>query len=94
MALRLFQITLPQGAAEDLRQQLAERKLLWVWAQEMPEDRVLLQALLPLEDSQAVLDLLQKDYGSLEGVQVVVLPVEASWPLEGDESESKEKLSS
>lgn len=80
MALRLIEMVLPESAGEELRKLLAEQPVLEVRKIGLREGEVLVRILLQGEQSEPVLDLLEKEYGSQEGCRVVVLPVEATLP--------------
>ncbi|MGR9107968.1 MAG: TIGR00341 family protein, partial [Gammaproteobacteria bacterium] len=80
MTLRLIEMVLPERSGEEVRELLAEQPLLELRLVNLPEDEILVRILLEGEQSEAVLDLLEKKYSGQKGYRVVVLPVEATLP--------------
>jgi uncharacterized hydrophobic protein (TIGR00341 family) len=80
MALRLIEMVLQQKDGEDVRELLKEHKVLEHRQVRLQDGEVLVRILLEAEQSEAVLDLLEKRYAGGEGIRMVILPVEATLP--------------
>ncbi len=80
MTLRLIEMVLPEHAGEELRQLLAEQPVLEVRQLGLRDGEVLVRILLEAEQSEVVLDILEKKYDDQDGYRVVVLPVKATLP--------------
>ncbi len=86
MALRLIEMVLPEKDGGEVRELLKEHKVLEHRQVRLPDGEVLVRILLDAEQSEAVLDLLEKQYAGEEGNRVVILPVEATLPRAEPES--------
>jgi uncharacterized hydrophobic protein (TIGR00341 family) len=80
MALRLIEMVLQEKDGADVRELLKEHKMIEHRQVRLPDGEVLVRVLLDAEQSETVLDLLEKRYAGGEGNRVVVLPVEATLP--------------
>ena len=80
MALRLIEMVLREKEGAELRELLKEHQVLEHRQLRLPDGEVLVRILLDAEQSEAVLDLLEKRYTAGEGNRVVILPVEATLP--------------
>ncbi len=80
MALRLIEMVLQEKNGEEVRELLKEHKVLEHRLLRLQDGEVLMRILLDAEQSEAVLDLLEKRYTGDEGNRVVILPVEATLP--------------
>ncbi len=80
MALRLIEMVLREKDGEEVLDLLKEHKVLEHRQIPLPDGAVLVRILLDAEQSEAVLDALQKVYSGAEGNRVVILPVEATLP--------------
>ena len=79
MALRLIEMVLREEDGEKVRELVKQHNLLEHRQVRVADGEVLVRILLDVQQSEAVMDLLDKQYGS-EGTRVVVLPVEATLP--------------
>ena len=90
MTLRLIEMIVPSSEAEEIQQLLADLSLLEIKQVGFGEGEVLVRILLEAEKSEAVLDILEKQYADKDGYRIVILPVEATLPrievVEPDES--------
>jgi uncharacterized hydrophobic protein (TIGR00341 family) len=92
MALRLIELILKQADGKELEMLLKDSTVLENRQISLPDDEVLVRILLDAEDSEAVLDILDKRFSGQEGHRIVVLPVEATLPRdEPDEFDATEK---
>ena len=80
MALRLIEMVLREKDGEDVRELLKEQKMLEHRQIRLPDGEVLVRILLDAEQSEPVLDLLDKRYAGKEGNRLVILAVEATLP--------------
>ncbi len=99
MALRVIEMVLPEDvgkyAYEYLRDQ-QEHSLMGLWYQNLAEGEILVKMLVSVGEAEAVLDLIENNYGSVDGFRAVLIPVAASLPRsepveeEQDDAESSE----
>jgi uncharacterized hydrophobic protein (TIGR00341 family) len=87
MALRLIEMVLQERDGGEVRELLKEHQVLEHRQLRLPDGEVLVRILLDAEQSEAVLDLLEKRYTGEEGNRVVILPVEATLPRAEPEPE-------
>ena len=80
MALRLIEMVLREKDGDDVRTLLNECKVLEQRQIRLADGEILVRILLDAEQSETVLDLLEKNYAGREGNRVVILPVEATLP--------------
>jgi uncharacterized hydrophobic protein (TIGR00341 family) len=92
MALRLIEIFLPTDEKPRLDEILKDHEILGSWQEGLAEGKSLIKLLLPVEETGAVLDLMEKHFASVEGFRILLLPVEASIPRPEAEEEAKPKV--
>jgi uncharacterized hydrophobic protein (TIGR00341 family) len=80
MALRLIEMVLQEKDGAGVRELLNDCKVLEHRQIQLADGEVLVRILLDAEQSEKVLDLLEKRYSNDEGNRVVILPVEATLP--------------
>ncbi len=80
MALRLIEMVLPEKDGGEVRELLKEHTVLEHRQIRLSDGEVLVRILLDAEQSESVLDLLEKRYTGGEGNRAVILPVEATLP--------------
>jgi uncharacterized hydrophobic protein (TIGR00341 family) len=80
MALRLIEMVLPEKDAEEVRELLREHRLLEYRQIRLLDGEVLVRILLDVENSELVLDLLERRCTSGPGSRLVILPVAATLP--------------
>ena len=85
MALRLIEMVLAEQDGEEILDLLKEHKMLEHRQIRLSDGEVLVRILLEAEQSEAVLDLLEKRYKGKEGNRVVILAVEATLPRDEPE---------
>jgi uncharacterized hydrophobic protein (TIGR00341 family) len=78
--LRMIEMVLREKDGEEIRELLKETEVLEHRQVRLPDGEVLVRILLDAEQSEPVLDLLEKRYTAGEGNRVVILPVEATLP--------------
>lgn len=83
MALRMIEMVLPEDIGHFAHEYLKDQSdlpILGVWSQLLVSGESLVKVLLDAEHTEAVLDILENNYGSIEGFKAILLPVEASVP--------------
>ena len=80
MALRLLEMVLREKDSGEVRELLNHCKVLEHRQIRLADGEVLVRILLDAEQSEMVLDLLEKHFTGAEGNRVVILPVEATLP--------------
>jgi uncharacterized hydrophobic protein (TIGR00341 family) len=91
MSLRLVEIVLPEDVEKDIEGLLAELQVLRVWHEKGPNKRIFMKLLIPAEETEAVLDALEKRYSTGEAFRIVLLPVEATLPRVEEPAEPPQK---
>jgi uncharacterized hydrophobic protein (TIGR00341 family) len=95
MALRLIEVFLPQQNVPQLKEALKEREVLGIWEEVLSGNEILVRILLPGEETEAVLDLMEKRFAMVSGFRIMLLPVEATVPRPepAEEAPSQQKES-
>ncbi|MEJ2697866.1 MAG: TIGR00341 family protein, partial [Candidatus Sulfobium sp.] len=78
--LRLIELVLPERRCGELQELIKDWKSLGIWHQELSDDKVLVRVLLSMEETEATLDILEKQFSTSEGFRVMLMPVEATIP--------------
>lgn len=80
MALRLIEMVIADAQATDLESLLQDQPVLDFHTQPLSDERSLIKVLLSVENTEALLNLLEKRFGQNSDFRVVLLPVEATLP--------------
>lgn len=80
MALRLVEIILPPSEKKHLKKILENEAVVGFWKDQSGTSGSLIKVLLPVGDTEAFLDSLERSFGKVEGFRTIILPVEASIP--------------
>ena len=80
MSLRLIELTVSDAVADRLPGALESADVLEHWREPTLESRVLVRILVATDKSEAVLDVLERQFTGTEGFRVILLPVEATIP--------------
>ncbi len=80
MPNRLIEIYIPADSETPLKEILKEHSCIGVWSERIAEGKVHIQVLVPAEESEPILDRLEKRLSNIEGFRIVILPVEALIP--------------
>lgn len=99
MSLRLIEIILPKSEnLERLRDLLEDHPTIEIWEDEISEDKTVFKILVKAEESEEILDLLEKRFSKSDHFRILLIPVEASLPRpeksgddESDEEADKNK---
>lgn len=91
MALRLIEIVLPDENSKGVQGLLKEQQLSGIWYEGLSEGKTLVKILLLAEKTEAVLDILEKNFSMITGFRIIILPVEASVPRPEPGEETRHK---
>jgi uncharacterized hydrophobic protein (TIGR00341 family) len=81
MSLRLIEIILPETQnLERLRELLEGHPIIEMWEDNISGEKTLIKILVNAEESENILDLLEKRFSKAEHFRIILLPVEASIP--------------
>lgn len=97
MSLRLMQIFVPEDSISRVGEILEGREILGTWQDAVTQDRVVVQLLIPAEESEPIMDRLDEEYAGTDGFHVVLLSVEAILPrpeVSGSREEGGEEVNS
>jgi len=80
MALRLIEISLPEKDRPFVDGLLKDQAVLQVWQECLSGEQILLRILLSAEETEPLLDRLEKRFSGADGFRIILLPVEAAIP--------------
>jgi len=80
MALQLIEIFIPSKDEYRVKNTLQDLKVLDIWQERFTKDLIHIKILLPIEDTQEVLDLLKKQMSRVETYRIMLIQVEACIP--------------
>jgi uncharacterized hydrophobic protein (TIGR00341 family) len=86
----MIEMIIPDGKKEEAEALLKEQPVLTFWNEEITDERTLMKILLTLEDTEGVLDTLEKSFSKVKDFRIVLMAVEASIPRP-EEKEEKVK---
>ena len=91
MALRLIELILPGGNEELIAQMVEDMDIEELWHLRMSDDRVMSRILISSEESEALLDALEKRFSNVDGFRVIVHSIVAALPSKEEEEEEAAK---
>lgn len=91
MALRLVEVILPKGNEETIEQLAEKLKIEEIWHLRVSEKRTMSRVLMSSEESEALMDALDKRFGRTEGFRVIVHQITASLPREVEDGKGTQK---
>ena len=91
MALRMIEVTLSPGAVPEAQDILRGSEPIDSWVQNVSDNEVLVRGLFSAEDTEEVIDALQKRFQGSARFRIVLIPVEASIPRPEKPKEEKPK---
>jgi len=99
MALRLIEVFLPTVAKNRVEMALEGHTVLSTWKDEISEKKICIKILVPSEETQGIVDILEKEFLLVEGFRIIIFPVEATIPrpkpkgekLDADKEAKREK---
>jgi len=80
MALQLIEIFIPSKDEYRVKNILQDLKVLDIWQERFTKDLIHIKILLPIENTQEVLDLLKKQMSRVETYRIMLIQVEACIP--------------
>lgn len=80
MPLRLIELVLPENHVKDLEELLKDEPVVDVWYDQISETKTLIKILASVEETEHLMDLLDKYFSPLVGFRLILLPVAASIP--------------
>lgn len=81
MSLRLIEIILPETEnLERLRKLLEDHPLIEIWEDRISGEKIIIKILVKAEESEKILDLLEKRFSKTDQFRIILMPVEASIP--------------
>jgi uncharacterized hydrophobic protein (TIGR00341 family) len=93
MPLRLIEMVLPADHVQEVQDLFTEHPVVDVWYDQLSETQTLIKILVSVEDSETLIDLLEKYFSPVKGFRLILLPVAASIPRmeTPEEAAAKEK---
>lgn len=80
MVLRLIEMVLPEGFKVEVEKLLKDYQVLEILNFRISDDLIMFKILVTTEESESILDQLEKHYSHLTGFRIFILPVQASIP--------------
>jgi len=80
MPLRLIELVLPENHVKDLEELLKDEPVVDVWYDQISETKTLIKILASVEETERLMDLLDKYFSPIVGFRLILLPVAASIP--------------
>jgi uncharacterized hydrophobic protein (TIGR00341 family) len=90
MPLRLLEMVLPEGHVHEVKELLEDEPIVDVWYDQISETQVLIKILASMEETEHLIDLLDKHFSMVEGFRLILLPVAASVPRVEEEEKVKQ----
>jgi len=91
MQERLIEVIIPVEQKEKTLELLSSCSLKDLWYDRISQEKYLVRILMETEKVEALSDMLQQHFSSVEGFKIIVLPVEAVMPQPPTEEQEKEK---
>ncbi len=91
MALRLMEMFLPEKNSSEVSALLGEHEHLDIWHDRL-DGQILVRLLLPAEETEAVLDNLERHFSGVDGFRIILLPVEATVPRQKPQENEQKGL--
>lgn len=80
MPLRLIEMVLPEANVAEAQDLLKDHRVIDVWYDSLSEHQTLIKILVPLEETEPLIDALEKQYQVMKGFRLILLPVVAAVP--------------
>lgn len=80
MPLRVLEVLLPEVEQSEAKGVIEAHQPLALWFQPVSENRILARVLLPTQDTEPMMDALERRFSMLEGFRLILSAVEASVP--------------
>jgi len=89
MSLRMLEVFAPSEIEPQVRAAVEDLPRRGLWVDAISDDLTLVRVLLAKEQAEAVSDRLESRFGTREGFQVILLPVEAALPREAEPADAE-----
>jgi uncharacterized hydrophobic protein (TIGR00341 family) len=89
MPLRLLEMMLSAGHVDEVKELLKDEPIVDVWYDQLSETQVLIKILASMEETENLIDLLDKNFSVVDGFRIILLPVAASVPRVEEEEKPK-----
>ena len=80
MALRLIEIVLSEQYSEKIERLLEDHPSSDFWHDRISKGKILVRALVPSEETEEMVDLLNRNFSGTDGFRIILIPIEASVP--------------
>jgi uncharacterized hydrophobic protein (TIGR00341 family) len=80
MALRIIEVKIPQEEKEKITELLNNDSIIESWTDQVMDNYILVRILLQAEDTESLLDNLEKKFSFTEKFRAILFPVEATIP--------------
>lgn len=92
MSERLLEVIIPKGKEKQVEEVLSKHTIIFKWQDTLPGDKKVFKVLLPVEESEPVLDKLEKKFPGEKHFRVLIYSIEATIPRPSKKEElEKEK---
>lgn len=91
MSLRLMEVILPGASETDTKELFGEREIQGSWRDVREDGRTVFHLLVPVEETEPIMDTLEQRFSGLTGFSVVLLPTEAVLPRPESKPEKGEE---
>jgi len=85
MALRFIELFLPKVARHRAEMKLEGHNVVAMWQDEISEKKICIKILVPSEETQPIVDILEKEFSLVDDFRVIIFPVEATIPRPKEE---------
>lgn len=80
MQLRLLQITVPHGVNWDISGLVSVNDVVASWYDDSPHGHLVLHLIVPADQTEPIMEQIEKRYGSNPDFRGIVIPIEGVWP--------------
>jgi hypothetical protein len=86
----LIEVILPEGYLNVFKEIFQKVDITDFWEKTLDDSRLLVKILVPTENTENILDLVEKRLAHMEGFRIILLPVEASqpWPKQEEKKQT------
>ena len=93
MSQRLIEAFLPEGYLNVFKEILQKVDITDFWEKTLDDSRLHVKILVPTENTENILDLMEKRFAHMAGFRIILLPVEASLPRPKQEEKKQTERS-
>lgn len=84
MINRLIEIVIPESLRQEMQDILSKYGITEFWQDKIADKLILFRVLSTMDILESFMDLMNKNFGKVEGFKIIVLPVNASLPASKD----------